>query len=463
MTVRWFRRLSLRGRLVLIGTTGLALGLLAGGLVLVGVLHLVLKRSLDEGARRTAADVAALVDEGRLADPVPTAGTQVVQVLDGNGRVEAASVGADRLVALLRPGELAAARGGAVVVVDGSRAGVDGPARVVAKTAGTRTIIVAVPAREVEASVRTVRSALLVAYPLLVAALAVLAWRVVAWTLRPVEGLRRGAEEITGAARMRRLPVPDGDDEVHRLAVTLNGMLDRLEAARERQRAFVGDAAHELRSPITSLRTQLEVAGRVGEPVSTEDLLLDVDRLARLVDDLLLLARADGSDPRLRHREPVELTALLQEVAGGFAESRVPPTVHDGRPQWTMGDPDGLRRVVANLVSNAVRHARGTVTLAAAPAAADRVEIHVTDDGPGIAPADRERVFGRFTRLDDARARDAVTGAEGAGLGLAIVRELVRLHGGTVRLADAAPGLRVVVSLPAVPVPEPGVVGVAAS
>lgn len=447
--MRWFHRLSLRGRLVLIGTTGLAFGLAIGGVILVAVLQFVLQRSLDAGARQTAADLAALVDQGQLADPIPAAGTQIVQVLDADSRIRAASLGADRLVPLLRPRELAAARHGMVIHIDGDRAGLDGPLRVVATSAGagaeSRVVIVAAPARDLEASVHTVRGALLIAYPLLVGVLAVLAWRVVAWTLRPVEALRAGAEEITGAARMRRLPVPDGEDEVHRLAVTLNGMLDRLDASRQRQRAFVGDAAHELRSPIASLRTQLEVAERLGEPAAPADLMSDVDRLHRLVDDLLLLARADEPDPRLGRRAPVELGSVLREVAAGHGGARVPVTVLDGQPEWTVGDPDGLRRIVDNLVNNAVRHATSRVELAvvATPAGAG---FSVTDDGPGIAPADRERVFDRFTRLDDARAREG--GVEGAGLGLAIVRELVRLHNGTVTLTDAGPGLRATVVLP---------------
>ncbi|HET8680673.1 MAG TPA: HAMP domain-containing sensor histidine kinase [Micromonosporaceae bacterium] len=453
---------------MLIGTAGLGVGLAVGGLLLVTVLHVVLQRALDDGARQTAADVAGLVTQDHLTDPIPTTGTQIVQVLDGEGRIRAASVGADRLVPLLDPQRLAAARAGDVVAVEGEPAGRDGPLRVVAASAGRpgepRTVVVAAPARDLEAAVGTLRVALAVTYPLLLAALALLAWRVVGWTLRPVEALRLGAEEITGAeevtraeevtgaegvtgaAGVGRLPVPDGRDEVHRLAVTLNGMLDRLEAARARQRAVVGDAAHELRSPLASLCTQLEVAERLGERVPPADLLPEVDRLGRLVDGLLLLARADEGDPRLARRQPVELAALLAAVAADHAGARVPVTVAAGSPQWTVGDPDGLRRVVDNLVRNAVRHARSRVGLAVAPDGGG-VTVTVVDDGPGIAPADRDRVFDRFTRLDDARARDG--SAEGAGLGLAIVRELVRRHGGSVTLDDAGPGLRATVRLPA--------------
>ncbi|HEX2771342.1 MAG TPA: HAMP domain-containing sensor histidine kinase, partial [Micromonosporaceae bacterium] len=264
------------------------------------------------------------------------------------------------------------------------------------------------------------------------------------------------AEEITGGGRPGQLPVPTSRDEVHRLAVTLNGMLDRLESARVRQRAFVADAAHELRSPLANIRTQLEVAQRLGDrtdwPAVASDLLADTHRLNRLVDDLLLLARLDDGTPRsVATREPVELGDLLADVTGRYPSPPVrldPPE----RPLWTYADPDAVARVVANLLDNAVRHARSTVQVAAEAGERAGTPYHVvtvTDDGPGIPTGDRERVFDRFTRLDDARARDA----GGAGLGLAIVRELVRRCGGTVELSDAEPGLRAAVLFPVTAAP----------
>jgi signal transduction histidine kinase len=447
----WLRRLSLRGRLILIGSVGLAAGLLLGGLLLVTVVHLVLVRAVDTSTRRTASDITTLIDAGgpsdlgALGDPIATAGTQYVQVLDSQHRILAASVGADRLRPLLHDDELARARSGHIVVVDADRIGLVGRLRVAVQEASQdRTVLVGASDADVESSAHTVRNVLLVAYPLLVATLAFLAWHVVGWALAPVEALRRGAEEIS-AAPGARLPVPEGDDEVHRLGVTLNRMLGRLDAARQRQRSFVADAAHELRSPIASLRTQLEVAAHLDEPAPIPDLAVEVERLGRLVDDLLLLARADEGDPVLRSRDRVELTELLRESVP--AGARVPVTVASSGPLWTIGDASALRRILDNLVANAVRHASSTVELGAVRATAGRIVVTVTDDGPGIAAADRERVFDRFTRLDDARTRDS----GGAGLGLAIVRELVRMHGGTVTLGDAGPGLRVAVSLPAAP------------
>lgn len=444
--MRWWRVRSLRARLVIIGTCGLAAGFLVGGVALFAVLTLALQRSVDAAAEGTAHDVAALAAEGALPDPLPVAGGQLVQVVDAQGRVVSASVGADRLVPLLQPGELAAARKGEHQYVDGNRVTVEGPVRVVAVAVGDDTVVVGRPVAEVFHSTRVLRGHLLVVYPVLVIALGVLGWRVVGAVLRPVEQLRAGAESITGSRRDDRLPVPCSEDEIQRLAITLNGMLDRLSAARARQRAFVADAAHELRSPLTAMRTELEVAGRHGVPPDlVPDLLADVVRLSRLVDDLLLLARADDAAPSKDRFAPLDVADVLREAQDRCKGARVPVTLNleDGPDLTTLGEHDGLSRAVANLLDNAVRHAAGRVTLTGYAEAGNAV-IEVTDDGPGIPAADLERVFDRFTRLDDGRARDE----GGSGLGLAIVRELVRRHEGTVSLADAGPGLRAEIRLP---------------
>lgn len=441
-----------------IGTGGLAAGLLVGGLLILTVLNYVLVHSLDASSRDTAREVGSLVETNSVPALIPSTGTSLVQVLDGEQRIRAATAGADRLVPLLRPAELGRAEAGKVVVIPGNRVGAPGTLRVVARAAGSgsaeRVVLVAAPTHTIEQSNDAVRAILLIAYPLLVAALAVLAWRVVGWALRPVEELRQGAERISASGRRAGpLPVPDGDDEVHRLSVTLNDMLDRLDAGRARQRAFVADAAHELRSPIASLRTQLEVSDRLGEPPPAGDLLTDVGRLSRLVDDLLLLARADEGDPALRLDEAVDLTSIAHDAAASRAGTRTPVAVAgDGGPVWTVGDPVSMRRVVDNLVGNAVRHATTKVMLTVTALDESTVRLRVSDDGPGIPAADRERVFDRFTRLDNARARDE----GGAGLGLAIVRELVRRHSGTIALGDAEPGLQVDVTLPAGAPPTAG-------
>ena len=223
-------------------------------------------------------------------------------------------------------------------------------------------------------------------------------------------------------------------DEVRRLARTMNEMLQRLQAAAERQRRFVADASHELRSPLASLRTQLEVnrtdaARRVG---AVDDQLAEVERMERLVGDLLLLAKADERQLVVRSR-PVD----LREGAGRGRAGRVAgacATRHGGsRGDMVNGDREELARVVRNLLDNAVRFARARVELSLAERDG-HVELTVADDGPGVPAAARERVFERFARLDEGRARDA----GGTGLGLAIVREVVVAHSGSVTV-DAPP------------------------
>ena len=462
----WLRRLGVRARLLLVSVLALAVGLAAGGVLLTGVLSFVLLRAVNTEALDTADGVARLVNQNSLSQPIPVSPDMQVQVVDAAGRVLAVSASADRLVPILYPAELRNLPDRTGMRIPGDRIHLSGDVRVVVVQAGPPTapvhVLVARSTADVTQGVHLLRVTLLIVFPLLVVLLAAVSWRVLGAALSPVEALRVGAENITGATDRGgprtgrgdgllgnttpgRLPVPGSQDEIHRLAVTLNGMLQRLDTARSRQRAFVADAAHELRSPLTNMRTELEVAQRLSDTTDwlplAADLLTDVDRLSRLVDDLLLLARADDAAARpARNPVEVELGQLLAEVAARF------PAVTYHRPAVPLlvtADRDALGRVVANLLDNAVRHAASEVVLSVAADGAYR-KISVVDDGPGIPAADRERVFHRFTRLDDARARDA----GGSGLGLAIVRELIRTHHGTVTLTDADPGLRVDVRLP---------------
>lgn len=436
---------SLRARLTVVATALLGVGIAAGAVLLVLTGARTLQAAVDSGALQNAREVATLVDAERLPDPVPAGGegTAAIQVIDAQGRVRAASVGTDRLVPVLRPDELAQVRDGARLVVSGSRIGRDGPLRVVGVPAGPagdpQTVVVAVDFGGARSGTRVLLVGLAVGAPLLLITVGAAMWMVTGRALRPVEELRRGAASLRGPGR---LPVPVAQDEIRRLAETLNDMLTRLDAAGARQRAFVSDAAHELRSPLASARTQLEVAAVVdaGTPAGelATDVLLDVERLSRLVDDLLLLARTDEA-PR-RPREPVDLVPLATDVVGRYAAARVAVTLDPREGEYVVrAEPGAVRRVLTNLVDNAVRHAASTVRVSVGPGV-----LTVADDGPGIPEADRERVFDRFTRLDAGRGRDQ----GGAGLGLAIVQQLVTALGGSVTLSDAAPGLIATVHLP---------------
>ncbi len=433
--------LSLRARLMIIGIAGVSVALIVGGLAFYGALTLAVNRTLDNAALASANDVAAMVNEDRLPSLIPTSGAQVVQVVDAQQRVVSGSATADRITPLLRPAELSHALTGEPVVIDGVRLGVSGPLRVRAVTAGPAaepvSVIAALPYGDVLATRRALRNALLITFPVLVGGLAAIAWRVIGWTLRPVEQLRAGAEKIShtalaGPDRADRLPVPQAADEIRALAITLNDMLDRLAAGRERQRSFVADAAHELRSPLASMQAQLEVAQHLGEGGTLPaDLLVDLRRLSGLVEDLLLLARSDADAKVPTHPTVIDGRQLMIEVAAGFGGGAVPVTVQAGEPVMIMADAGELRRAIANLVANAVRYAASRVELGAVVDHGSAL-LTVSDDGPGIPEEDRERVFERFTRLDGARSRDS----GGSGLGLAIVRELVTRAGGTIALTS---------------------------
>jgi signal transduction histidine kinase len=451
---RWWRRRSLRGRVTVTTTVGLAVALVLGAMLLRHALLVSLTREVDGAARQGGQEVAALGNGNRpLPDPVPVvAGTLTVQVLGPDHRIIDASPGADRLVPLLSPAEVAATlRTGRAVPLDGRPFGIPYLMRVVAVPAnGGKVVLSAAAYTQVSDSMMTLDRALLVGTPLLLLLLAGATWLVVGSTLRPIAALRRGAQVVTATGKARALPVPEAHDEVRTLAVTLNDMLARLDAAQRRQRSLVSDTAHELRSPIASIRAQLEVA--LDHPEQQDwnqtgrDVLADTLRLARLAEDLLVLARLDEHQPRTAAGRAVDLAVLVTEEAKRSAGGRVPVTARTAGPCLVTGEVEGLRRMLRNLIENAMRYTKSGVEVAALREAGEAV-LTVSDDGPGIPAADRERAFDRFVRLDDARSRDE-TETGGAGLGLAIVRAIARANGGTAYLEDAAPGLRAVVRLP---------------
>ncbi|PZG26791.1 two-component sensor histidine kinase [Spongiactinospora gelatinilytica] len=460
---RWWRRKSLRFRVTAAAAAVLALALAISAWVLLGLLGRSLTATVDDSALQRANRVRADADAGRLPPELSNPDGTLIQVIEPGGRVMHATVGTDRLVPLLGPAARAQAiRSDQAGDLDGAPYGIPGRLRVVAVSADHgRVVIAARSIAEVEKSLAAATQVLLFGTPLLVILLAAVSWMIVGGTLRPISSLRRGAAEISGTARSRRLPVPEADDEVHSLAMTLNDMLARLEEADTRQRALVSDAAHELRSPLASIRLQLEVA--LGHPEgqdwreTAEGVLEDAMRLSRLAEDLLALARLDERGGIPARREPVDLEGLVRQGVERYADSPVTVScaVVDGGLSVT-GDALDLGRVLTNLVDNAVRHAQAGVSVELR-AEGTAALLTVTDDGPGIPDADRERVFDRFTRLDTARSRDE----GGAGLGLAIVRETVRAHGGSVHLESAGgseddeegQGLRAVVRLPLTIVP----------
>lgn len=306
-------------------------------------------------------------------------------------------------------------------------------------------VVLAMP-QEADAVAATMRQALGLGVPIAVIFVAGIAWWVTGRALRPVERIRLRMAEIGESDPDLRVPVPKVNDEIGRLAETTNATLARLADALARQREFVADASHELRSPLATLRNSIEVQTRFGQDVDwrevAENVLAETVRMQALTEDLLLLARLDGG---VRHGDlTVDLAGLAEEQIAERAHLDPRLTWHadTAGPALVGGDEGPLARILRNLLDNAARHAATTVTVRVT-AQHGTVRLTVTDDGPGIAPEDRERVFDRFIRLDDARARDD----GGSGLGLAIVRGVTARYGGTVVVGEG-PGGEFVVELP---------------
>ncbi|MEU8631742.1 HAMP domain-containing sensor histidine kinase [Amycolatopsis sp. NPDC048633] len=273
------------------------------------------------------------------------------------------------------------------------------------------------------------------------------AWFAVRRSLRAVGGIRAEVDGVRAGDLGRRVPVPDSGDEITELAVTMNEMLARLDRSVRQQSRFTADASHELRTPLASLRTQLEVQlahpDRLDWRRSCENAVLDVTRMEVLAADLLLLSKLDADQPA--GTEPVALADLVAaHVAARLPHAGVEVGVDLEAVAVVRGHAGRLERVLRNLVDNAERHAKSRVTITLTASGGQSV-LTVEDDGPGIPAGQRERVFDRFVRLDEDRARED---DGGSGLGLAIAAEIARTHGGTLRVAGSTSGARLELRLP---------------
>lgn len=423
---------------------GAALAVAAIGLV--SLVQRTLVSNLDQSAQVRARDLAAQIRQQSLPSSPAVSDDEkaVVQVFRGS-RVIASSSNVRG-----EPPLWSGSSGGT-----GTRFATINPPvgdgqdyRAAAVQVGADTVVVALSQEQADDTVRTVTKVLLVGTPVLLLLVAVITWLVTGRALRPVEHIRREVADITGSALDRRVGAPGTGDEVDRLALTMNDMLERLEQADRRQRRFVGDASHELRSPLAAARTELEVALAHPEispwPETGAEVLTELVRMQRLVQDLLFLARR-GEDLPLQGARRVSLTEIVSEEVGraGSTQSGVDITVRLADVE-VWGRPGDLARLVRNLLENATRYARSRVVVDL-EADADQARLVVEDDGDGIPETEREMVFERFTRLDPGRGRDE----GGTGLGLAIARDVAVAHGGSISVTQEGGGARFVVDLPA--------------
>lgn len=441
---------SVRTRVTAAATLTVVLALVVVGVFIVRSTASASVEDAQRAAELQARNLAVAVEAGRITPvlDVDSAGTTILQVVGEGGQVEAASPQLRNMPALEpAPPSVGEQKPATVRVV--SLGGGQTDYRVVTLSVdsakGPLAVTAGVSLQPAQKTIDRLVKVLIFGFGVMSIAAAGVAWLLVGWALRPVDAIRKEVDGLTEVDLDRRVPVPDHQDEVRDLAVTMNRMLQRLEEATDRQRAFIGDASHELRSPIASLRAQLEVAATHPETVGTAELaketLADVVRLQHLSDNLLLLARLDAEASERQQRQPL-LQVLRQALADRHGD-RVPVLTEVGGEDCGMAAPGSFTQVVTNLVDNAVRHAetRVVVRVLCEP---ERTLLIVEDDGPGIRHADRERVFERFVRLDDARSRES----GGAGLGLAIARDLARSLGGDVSAEEGQSGAQLKFYLP---------------
>ncbi|HEY0373471.1 MAG TPA: HAMP domain-containing sensor histidine kinase [Amnibacterium sp.] len=401
-----------------------------------------LTADLDQAATLRAHDVASLLPAGALGATVPGAGEEssFVQVVGSGDGVVSASAN----VAGQGPVIPAPTAAQPVTMTLGSSPLGSEPLRVVAVpvhlASGPGWIYVGTSLVQLRATVGTLILLFSIGLPVLMLIVAWTVWRTLGRALRPIEAIRSEASRIGHSDLARRVPVPPQSDEVARLAITMNEMLDRLEASATRQEQFIGDASHELRSPLTALRTQVGVALAHPDLEHTRELLTAVDtqtqRMSTLIESLLLLARTSETPPG-SHTD-VDLDDLVLDEArrlraiGGLRIHTA--ALSAARVRGSAAD---LSRMLRNVGDNAHDHAGSAITIALTTDHGT-AELSVADDGPGIPATDRERVFDRFTRLDQARARSSSGG--GSGLGLAIARQIAEAHGGSITINDGGEG-----------------------
>ncbi|MQS34601.1 sensor histidine kinase [Streptomyces katsurahamanus] len=457
---------SVRAKAAIGATLVVAVALIGAGLAVLLVLRDNLINAADLQAEVTARETASRFALGRAPD-LSDAEDRPIQIVAENGCVLAVSKGVTALSGTgspqttaaqscgpgqergddegdddddePEPGKIATGRpdfSDGSVTVDGDSAPYRFAAVEVTQSGDgvTATVYAGAPLATEEAAVETVREAMLVGLPVLLLVVGSVTWLVTRRALQPVEGIRAEMAAITASEDLsRRVPEPASRDEVARLARTTNETLAALEASVERQRRFVADASHELRSPIASLRTQLEVGAAHPELLDVPGAVADTVRLQQLAADLLLLARLDAGEKPGQAR--IDLGALVREEASQRAGDRIAVTVTAADGLEVSGSRSQVARVLGNLLDNAQRHARTAVTASVRREGRD-VVLAVADDGEGVPDAERERIFERFVRLDDARSRDE----GGAGLGLAIARDVAERHGGSLTVGRAPTG-----------------------
>ena len=471
---------SIRGKVTLVAVLGTLAAMVAIVAVTFFSMQFVLRQSLTAKLNAYVDKAQEAVEHGAFAEAVAYAGTDLLQVIDEDGNVVASSAAAGGLgpiphmmwegekpfevedIDLVEEGPGHGAGGWPPPGEPGmssepqdaaSVLGDDGPYIIIKRDVQTEradyTIVAMTTLGPILRAARTAAGILAAVFTVLLALVALFAWRLSSKTLQPVEEMRLGVERISADDLSARVPVPDGDEDLGRLAKTFNDLLGRVEGSMNQQRRFMSDASHELKSPIAATAIMLETLRDHPEVLDADETLSDLigenDRMAQMVANMLTLARHDEGAVTAE-KAPVDLFDLLIEEANALrARSSVEVDATGVEPVVCRADADLIGHAVRNLLDNAARYATSKVALGCAEEGSV-VRIVVEDDGPGIAPEDRERAFGRFVRLEDSRSRKKGS----TGLGLAVVSEVTRQHGGSARFEDGTlGGARAVIEVPA--------------
>jgi signal transduction histidine kinase len=437
---------SVRLRITVLAALLTTIAIAIAATVLVTNLRSSLIEAADISSRTRANELAVAAAKGQLTETIANIAEEgVAQVVTDDGAVLAASEnvrGEERISSMIpRRGEPVK-----LILHDAPDEDETEDYRVWAVRGAGVTAYVGTSLEDEREVILELTRSVFIGLPLLVALFAAGTWLMVGRTLRPVEDIRAEVSSISHQRLHRRVPTPPTNDEIGRLARTMNEMLGRLEDAANRERDFVGNASHELRSPLAAFRTQLEVAAAHPDgadwPRLAASLLADSNRMENLVHDLLFLAREDAEDTR--PMKPVDLDdVVLEEVARIRSTCRVDVHSEGVGAAPLLGHGEDLAWLVRNLLDNACAYASSRVDVSLMTTDG-HVELTVADDGPGVAPEDRTRIFDRFYRADRVRNRHT----SGTGLGLAIAASVVEAHGGTIDVRDGDPGARFVVSLP---------------
>lgn len=453
---------TVRARATAVVTLIAAVVLALGSIGLSVTLRRIL---LDDTAERTALAARKVVVQIGAAAlprhlPEPGGGADAVVVLDARGRALAGTGPDPDATAApfkdLRPGPDEDSAKRIVSVPSRDSGGRDLVVVMTAPTAhGDQYVYAITQLEELDEGTRALGAALLAGSGLVIMLTAALTWTVTGVALRPVTAIRRELASVTASELSRRVPDPAAGDEVSKLARTVNATLARLEESVARQRQFVADASHELRSPIATVRAELEVAVLEARDDTTKSsvrqALAATERLQLIATDLLFLARLDARAATVGR--PLDLALIAEEEAARRIAARVPVTADAGTPVPMHGDQIQLERLLTNLVDNAVRHAATEVRIRARAEEGGRwAVLEVIDDGPGIPPEAVDRIFERFVRLEDDRNRHS----GGSGLGLAIAREIARVHGGSLTVEPSGSGARLVARFPVGSEDRPG-------